>query len=122
MEKKISNWSNERRIKKIAEDEIERLVNDYGLKIKIQNPIEDRNYCSFYYALYESYIELGYMDVNLKDRDSFMVNCIPIVRELYNKCESERKAMDEKFPFEMREEAMGDKCERDVLNILVIDK
>ena len=35
----IFNWSNDRRNKKIAEDGLQRLVDEYGLKI--QNPIED---------------------------------------------------------------------------------
>ena len=35
----ISNWNINRRNKKIAEDGLQRLVDEYGLKI--QNPIED---------------------------------------------------------------------------------
>ena len=117
-----SSWQRERRNKKIAEEELERLVDNYGLNIKIQNPIEARNNCSFYYALYESKLKLGYIEGKLKDRDSFMVNCIPIILELSNKCEAERKAIDEKYPYEIREDAMGGDCEIDVLNSLVFDK
>ena len=120
---KISNWSNERRNKKIAEDELERLVNDYGLKI--QNPVEDRNQCSYWYAMYEILVEKNYYEMGnkkLKDRDIFMVKCIPAIQEISEKCEAERNAIDEKYPYEIRAESLGDKCERDLLNSLVISK
>ena len=41
----ISSWRRERKNRQIVEDEIERLVNDYGLKI--QNPIEDFYQCDY---------------------------------------------------------------------------
>ena len=120
---RISNWSNVRRNKKIAEDELKRLVNEFGLKK--QSKINDLKECSFRYVLYEEIVKGGFYDMGekkLKEKDIFMVNCIPIIRELINKCEAERKALDEKYPFEIREGMTGDKCERDVLNTLVIDK
>ena len=70
--------------KKIAEDGLQRLADNYGLKIK--NPIEDFNQCSYWYAYYEAGINLGFSDEKLKNKDKFMVQCIPVIQELLNKC------------------------------------
>ncbi len=42
-----SSWERERKNRKIAEVGLQRLVDNYGLKIK--NPIEDFNQCSYWY-------------------------------------------------------------------------
>ena len=122
-ESNFTSWRTDRKNKKIAEDELERLVNDYGLKI--QNPVEDRNQCSYWYAMYEILVEKNYYEMGnkkLKDRDIFMVKCIPAIQEISEKCEADRNAIDEKYPYEIRAESLGDKCERDLLNSLVISK
>ena len=93
----ISNWNINRRNKKIAEDGLQRLVDEYGLKI--QNPIEDFNECNFHYSLTETMIELNQIDKDkfsemsdkeLIDKDTFMVNCIPIIQEVLDKCDCRR--------------------------------
>ena len=122
-ESNFSSWRIERRNKKIAEEELERLVNEFGLNK--QNTIDDLNECGYRYVLYEEYVRSKAYNMgnkNLKDKDIFMVNCIPLIQELLDKCEDERKEIDEKYPYEIVAESMGDKCERDVLDTLVIDQ
>ena len=100
--------------KKYVEGELERLVNNYGLKI--QNPIADFNSCEFRYELYKSGIKLnldGYIDKKLKDKDIFMVNCIPIIREIENECD----AWDEANPYDYYDET----CFRDPLDQFAIE-
>ena len=82
-----SSWERERKNRKIAEVGLQRLVDNYGLKIK--NPIEDFNQCSYWYAYYEAGINLGFSDEKLKNKDKFMVQCIPVIQELLNKCQAE---------------------------------
>ena len=60
----ISNWNINRWNKKIAEDGLQRLVDEYGLKI--QNPIEDFGQCGYQYELKKIAIEM-----NQKDKDTF---------------------------------------------------
>ena len=96
-ESAFTSWRSDRKNKKYAEDELERLVNNYGLKI--QNPIEDFNECNFHYSLTETMIELNQIDKDkfsemsdkeLIDKDTFMVNCIPIIQEVLDKCDCRR--------------------------------
>ena len=84
----IFNWNINRRNKKISEDGLQRLVDEYGLKI--QNPIEDFNQCDYHYKLTEIMVEknLNEMgDKELIDKDTFMVNCIPIIQDVLDKCD-----------------------------------
>ena len=92
-ESNFTSWRTDRKNKKIAEDEI---------------------------LVEKNYYEMG--NKKLKDRDIFMVKCIPAIQEISEKCEAERNAIDEKYPYEIRAESLGDKCERDLLNSLVISK
>ena len=112
-----SAWKRERKNKKIAEDGLQRLVDNYGLKIK--NPIEDFNHCSYWYAYYEAWINLGFSDKKLKDKDKFMVKCIPKIEEILAKCEAEESELEGKgdstVVFERR-------CRTDSLDPLIIDK
>ena len=112
-----SSWERERKNKKIAEDGLQRLADNYGLKIK--NPIEDFNQCSYWYAYYEAGINLGFSDEKLKNKDKFMVQCIPVIQELLNKCQTE----------EIELEGNGDsslvlerRCRAEALDPLIIDK
>ena len=93
----ISNWNINRRNKKIAEDGLQRLVDEYGLKI--QNPIEDFGQCGYQYELKKIAIEMNQKDKDtfpemankeLLDKDTFMVNCIPIIQEVLDKCDCRR--------------------------------
>ena len=84
----ISNWNINRRNKKIAEDGLQRLVDEYGLKI--QNPIEDFGQCDYRYKLTEIMVEKNFNemgDKELIDKDTFMVKCIPIIQEVLDKCD-----------------------------------
>ena len=122
-ESNFSSWRIERRNKKISEEELQRLVNEFGLNK--QNTIEDLNECGYRYVLYEEYVKIDAYDMGdkkLKEKDIFMVKCIPLIQELLDKCEDEREEIDKKYPYEIVAESMGDKCERDVLDTLVIDK
>ena len=95
---KISNWNINRRNKKISEAGLQRLVDEYGLKI--QNPIEDFNQCDYRYKLTEIMVEknLNEMgDKELIDKDTFMVNCIPIIQEFLDKCDCFRNDNECKF-------------------------
>ena len=93
----FNSWRSDRKYKKYAEDELERLVDEYGLKI--QNPIEDFNQCNYRYSLAEATVEINQIDKNkfsevsgreLIDKDIFMVNCIPIIQEVLDKCDCDR--------------------------------
>ena len=112
-----SYWERERKNRKIAEVGLQRLVDNYGLKIK--NPIEDFNQCSYWYAYYEAGINLGFSDKKLKDKDIFMVKCIPKIEEILAKCEAEESELEGKVDssvvFERR-------CRTDALDPLIIDK
>ena len=112
-----SYWERERKNRKIAEVGLQRLVDNYGLKIK--NPIEDFNQCSYWYAYYEAGINLGFSDKKLKDKDIFMVKCIPKIEEILAKCEAEELELegkgDSSIVFERR-------CRTDALDPLIIDK
>ncbi len=112
-----SYWERERKTRKIAEVGLQRLVDNYGLKIK--NPIEDFNQCSYWYAYYEAGINLGFSDKKLKDKDIFMVKCIPKIEEILAKCEAEELELegkgDSSIVFERR-------CRTDSLDPLIIDK
>ena len=112
-----SYWERERKNRKIAEVGLQRLVDNYGLKIK--NPIEDFNQCSYWYAYYEAGINLGFSDVKLKNKDKFMVQCIPVIQELLNKCQAEETELegkgDSSLVFERR-------CRADALDPLILDK
>ena len=94
---KISNWNINRRNKKISEDGLQRLVDEYGLKI--QNPIEDFNQCNYQYALAETMVEMNQVkkdtfpdigDKELINKDTFIVNCIPVIQEVLDKCDCRR--------------------------------
>ena len=96
-ESAFTSWRSDRKNKKYAEDELERLIKNYGLKI--QNPIEDFIECNFHYSLTETMIELNQInkekfsemsDKELIDKDTFMVNCIPIIQEVLDKCDCRR--------------------------------
>ena len=101
---KIFNWNINRRNKKISEDGLQRLVDEYGLKI--QNPIEDFNQCNYHYSLTETMLELNQIDKDkfsevsgkeLIDKDIFMVNCIPVIQGVLDKCDCFRNDNDCKF-------------------------
>ena len=112
----IFNWNINRRNKKISEDGLQRLVDEYGLKI--QNPIEDFIECNFHYSLTETMIELNQIDKDkfsemsdkeLIDKDTFMVNCIPIIQEVLDKCDCKRNDNECKFVrFDERKRAERD--------------
>ena len=94
----ISNWNINRRNKKISEEGLQRLVDEYGLKI--QDPIEDFNQCNYHYSLRETMLELNQVEKNefswisgkkLIDKDVFMVNCIPVIQEVLDKCSCMRR-------------------------------
>ncbi len=112
-----SSWERERKNRKIAEVGLQRLVDNYGLKIK--NPIEDFNQCSYWYAYYEAGINLGFSDKKLKDKDIFMVKCIPKIEEILAKCEAEESELegkgDSSVVFERR-------CRTNSLDPLIIDR
>ena len=100
----ISNWNINRRNKKISEEGLQRLVDEYGLKI--QDPIEDFNQCNYHYSLHETMLELNQVDKNkfswisgkkLIDKDVFMVNCIPVIQEVLDKCDCFRNENECKF-------------------------
>ena len=112
-----SSWERERKNKKIAEDGLQRLVDNYGLEIK--NPIEDFNHCSYWYAYYEAGIDLGFSDEKLKDKDIFMVKCIPLIKEILDKCEAEEKALEGKGDLSVVFER---RCRTNALDPLIIDK
>ena len=112
-----SSWERERKNKKIAEDGLQRLADNYGLKIK--NPIEDFNQCSYWYAYYEEGINLGFSDEKLKNKDKFMVQCIPVIQELLNKCQAEETELEGKGDSSL---VLKRRCLADALDPLIIDK
>ena len=112
-----SSWERERKNKKIAEDGLQRLADNYGLKIK--NPIEDFNQCSYWYAYYEAGINLGFSDEKLKNKDKFMVQCIPVIQELLNKCQAEETQLEGKGDSSL---VLERRCRADALDPLIIDK
>ena len=112
-----SSWERERKNRKIAEVGLQRLVDNYGLKIK--NPIEDFNQCSYWYAYYEAGINLGFSDVKLKNKDKFMVQCIPVIQELLNKCQAEETELEGKGDSSL---VLKRRCRADALDPLIIDK
>ena len=112
-----SSWERERKNKKIAENGLQRLVDNYGLKIK--NPIEDFNHCSYWYAYYEAGIDLGFSDEKLKDKDIFMVKCIPLIEQILAKCEAEESAPEGKRDSSV---VLERRCRTDALDPLIIDK
>tara|TARA_B000000557_G_C20425678_1_gene296545 strand:+ start:75 stop:491 length:417 start_codon:yes stop_codon:yes gene_type:complete len=112
-----SSWERERKNKKIAEDGLQRLADNYGLKIK--NPIEDFNQCSYWYAYYEAGINLGFSDVKLKNKDKFMVQCIPVIQELLNKCQAEETELEGKGDSSL---VLKRRCRADALDPLIIEK
>lgn len=87
----FSSWRRERKNRQTVENGLERLVDEYGLKI--QNPTEDFFQCNYHYELTEIMVEnnLNEMaDKELIDKDIFMVNCIPIIQEVLDKCDIRR--------------------------------
>ena len=112
-----SSWERERKNKKIAEDGLQRLADNYGLKIK--NPIEDFNQCSYWYAYYEAGINLGFSDEKLKNKDKFMVQCIPVIQELLNKCQGEEIELEGKGDSSL---VLERRCRAEALDPLIIDK
>ncbi len=112
-----SSWERERKNKKIAEDGLQRLADNYGLKIK--NPIEDFNQCSYWYAYYEAGINLGFSDQKLKNKDKFMVQCIPVIQELLNKCQAEEIELEGKGDSSL---VLERRCRAEALDPLIIDK
>ena len=112
-----SSWERERKNQKIAEDGLQRLADNYGLKIK--NPIEDFNQCNYWYAYYEAGINLGFSDQKLKNKDKFMVQCIPVIQELLNKCQAEETALEGKGDSSL---VLKRKCRADALDPLIIEK
>ena len=112
-----SSWERERKNKKIAEDGLQRLADNYGLKIK--NPIEDFNQCSYWYAYYEAGINLGFSDKKLKNKDKFMVQCIPVIQELLNKCQAEETELEGKGDSSL---VLERRCRAEALDPLIIDK
>ena len=103
-ESNFTSWRRDRKNKKISEDGLQRLVDEYGLKI--QNPIEDFNQCNYHYSLTETMVELNQIDKDkfsevsgkeLIDKDIFMVNCIPVIQEVLDKCDCFRNDNDCKF-------------------------
>ena len=112
-----SSWERERKNKKIAEDGLQRLADNYGLKIK--NPIEDFNQCSYWYAYYEAGINLGFSAEKLKNKDKFMVQCIPVIQELLNNCQPEETELEGKGDSSL---VLKRRCRADALDPLIIDK
>lgn len=112
-----SSWERERKNKKIAEDGLQRLADNYGLKIK--NPIEDFNQCSYWYAYYEAGINLGFSDEKLKNKDKFMVQCIPVIQELLNKCQAEETELEGKGDSSL---VLERRCRAEALDPLIIEK
>ena len=112
-----SSWERERKNRKIVEVGLQRLVDNYGLKIK--NPIEDFNQCSYWYAYYEAGINLGFSDKKLKDKDQFMVKCIPLIEQILAKCEAGESAPEGKRDSSV---VIERRCRTDALDPLIIDK
>ena len=112
-----SYWERERKNRKIAEVGLQRLVDNYGLKIK--NPIEDFNQCSYWYAYYEAGINLGFSDEKLKNKDKFMVQCIPVIQEILNRCQTEETELEVKGDSSLVVER---RCRSEALDPLIIDK
>ena len=104
---KLSSWNRTRKTK----NEIQRLIDNYGLKV--QNPIEDFYQCRYRYRLYEARNNLGYADKNLKEKDIFMVNCIPLIQEVLETCKEQRK---------LSKGFSDDDCEVGKLDPLIIEK
>ena len=118
-EDNFSSWRRERKNRQISEDGLERLVDQYGLRIP--DPIENFNQCSYYYELKEVVIELESLDMNLKDKDIFMVSCIPLIQEVLDKCDFK----DSEITFVWRDEPYNlptKSCTEEVLDPLIIDK
>lgn len=120
IEDKFSSWRIERRNRKTSEDGLQRLIDEYGLTLP--DPIEDFNQCSFHYAFYQSLFDIGHIDVNLKEKDIFMVNCIPVIGEVLDKCEWKE---DSDITFIHRDETYNlpnNSCRSEILDPLLIDK
>ena len=120
IEDKFSSWIIERRNRKTSEDGLQILVDEYGLRLP--DPIEDFNQCSFHYAFYESLVDIGHIDVNLKEKDIFMVNCIPVIGEVLDKCEWNA---DSEITFVHRDRKYNlpnNSCTSEVLDPLLIEK
>ena len=114
---KFSSWNRTRKTK----NEIQRLIDDYGLE-NTKNPIEDFYQCRYYYRLYEVRDEF-----DLKNKDIFLVNCIPVIRDVLDKCEdekriNEKKSIDERLFDPDTYWSWNDNCFSEVLDPLIIDK
>ena len=119
IEDKFSSWIIERRNRKTSEDGLQILIDEYGLTL--QDPIEDFNQCSFHYAFYESLIYIGHIDANLKEKDIFMVNCIPVIGEVLAKCQWDE---DSEITFVHRDQTYNlpnNGCRSEVLDPLLIE-
>ena len=109
----ISNWNINRRNKKISEEGLQRLVDNYGLESLYTT--EDFNQCNYRYALGESSIELGFIDKELIDKDIFMVNCIPVIKYVMDQCDFKEEDME----FEISDLSFRSGCEEQVLDQII---
>ena len=109
----ISNWNINRRNKKISEEGLQRLVDNYGLESLYTT--EDFNQCNYRYALGESSIELGFIDKELIDKDIFMVNCIPVIKYVMDQCDIKEEDME----FEISDLSFRFGCEEQVLDQII---
>ena len=108
-----SSWQRERKNKKISEEGLQRLVDDYGLESRYTT--EDFNQCNYRYALGESSIELGFIDKELIDKDIFMVNCIPVIKYVMDQCDFKEEDME----FEISDLSFRSGCEEQVLDQII---
>tara|TARA_B100000131_G_scaffold135979_1_gene132564 strand:+ start:179 stop:622 length:444 start_codon:yes stop_codon:yes gene_type:complete len=119
IEDKFSSWIIERRNRKTSEDGLQILIDEYGLTL--QDPIEDFNQCSFHYSFYESLVDIGHIDVNLKEKDIFMVNCIPLIGEVLDKCEWDEDSEITFVHLDRKYNLPNNSCRSEVLDPLLIE-
>ena len=114
----FNSWRSAKKHKNYVEGELERLVNNYGLKI--QNPTAEFNSCEYRYVLYKSKIMLGHLDKDikkLKNKDFFMVNCIPFIREIEKYCDDQMTERVVNSTYNFSDES----CWRDTLDQFAIE-
>ena len=108
-----SSWQREKRNKKISEDGLQRLVDNYGLESRYTT--EDFNQCNYQYAFYKAGIDLGHSDKELIDKDIFMVNCIPVIKYVMDQCDFKEEDME----FEISDLGFRSGCEEQVLDQII---
>ena len=108
-----SSWQSERKNKKISEEGLQRLVDNYGLESRYTT--EDFNQCNYQYAFYKAGIDLGQSDKELIDKDIFMVNCIPVIKYVMDQCDFKEEDME----FEISDLSFRFGCEEQVLDQII---